>query len=140
MTGSTERETFSLDAEHRAGAATLDMKISGNWTTSSTHTSHYNGLRATPSWDSDGTSTTRYITDPDGQLLALTGSTGSTRLVLSDVRGDIAVELNTATGAVTTGSYDEFGVTSSTGRYGWQGATQAADRRPAGLILMNGRS
>ncbi|WEH40023.1 DNRLRE domain-containing protein [Streptomyces sp. AM 2-1-1] len=140
VTHGTDRETWVLDAEQRPGTAVLATNTSGTWTTTSSRTSHYNGLLDGPSWDTDGTTSNRYVTDPDGNLLARTGSTSTTRLQLSDIQGNIAVELTTDTGEVTTHTYDEFGVTASTGRYGWQGVTQAADRRLAGLALMDGRN
>ncbi|MFI6402303.1 DNRLRE domain-containing protein [Streptomyces sp. NPDC050548] len=135
----TDRETWSLDAEQRLSTATVATNTSGTWATSSTLTSHYNGLRTTPSWDTDGTSTTRYVTDPDGNLLALTDTGSTAKLQLSDVQGNIAVELNVGTGAAETHAYDEFGNTDSTNRFGWRGITESADRRLDGIVLLYGR-
>ncbi|MCT9076987.1 DNRLRE domain-containing protein [Streptomyces fulvoviolaceus] len=140
ITSGTDRETWNLDAEHRLGTVTVATEASDAWTTASTQTSHYNGLRVTPSWDTDGTATTRYVTDPDGNLLALTGSDGTTQLQLSNIQGNIAVELDTSTSAVETHAFDEFGVTDSTSRFGWRGATETADRRLAGVTVLDGRA
>ncbi|MGW1625299.1 DNRLRE domain-containing protein [Streptomyces sp. NPDC002172] len=139
ITSGTSRETWTLDAEGRLGTATNATSSSGTWTTASTETSHYNGLRNTPSWGTDGTSTTRYVTDPDGNLLALTTSDGTTRLQLTNIQGNVAVELDLSSGAAETHTYDEYGNTDSTDRYGWLGATQTTDRRLAGLLLLDGR-
>ncbi|MFJ3820394.1 DNRLRE domain-containing protein [Streptomyces nodosus] len=140
ITRGTDRETWTPDAEGRLGTATTATNSSGTWTTTSSQTSHYNGLRNTPSWDTDGTDTTRYVTAPDGNLLALTDSKGTTQLQLSDIQGNIAVELDISTGTAETHAYDEFGTTKSTVRYGWRGATQTADQRLAGMLLLDGRS
>lgn len=45
-----------------------------------------------------------------------------------DLHGDIAVTLATATTTATAYSYDEYGSTTNSSRYGWLGTAQRADQ------------
>ncbi|MEU0413398.1 RHS repeat-associated core domain-containing protein [Streptomyces griseorubiginosus] len=54
----------------------------------------------------------------------------------ADLHGDIAVTLTTATTTATAYSDDEYGNTTNTPRYGWQGDSLRASDTPTGLTLM----
>ncbi|MFF5141516.1 RHS repeat-associated core domain-containing protein [Streptomyces sp. NPDC013157] len=74
-----------------------------------------------------------------GVLGATTSASGSVTLQLADLHGDIAVTLATATTTATAYSYDEYGNTTNTSRYGWLGTAQWASDTPTGVTLMGQR-
>ncbi|MFF4119191.1 RHS repeat-associated core domain-containing protein [Streptomyces sp. NPDC001714] len=104
------------------------------------HEGRYGDDTDNPSWtvDSSG-SVSRAVTDVAGVLGATTSASGSVTLQLADLHGDIAVTLATATTTATAYSYDEYGNTTNTSRYGWLGTAQRASDTPTGITLMGQR-
>ncbi|MDX3458824.1 DNRLRE domain-containing protein [Streptomyces sp. ME02-8801-2C] len=135
VTLGANRETWTPDAEGRLSTALTESSASGSWATTTTVVSHYADGTATPAWSTDGTTKTRYLKDPQGNLVATVEGSAVT-LALSDVRGDTAVTLGIADGAVAVHSYTDTGVTGSALRYGWLGGTERADRRLTGVLLI----
>ncbi|MFD7898550.1 DNRLRE domain-containing protein [Streptomyces sp. NPDC059743] len=138
LTRGTDRETWTLDAEGRLATAAIETKVSGSWTAAEAVVNHYDDDTTTPSWSSNGTTTSRYLRDPDGNLVATVDSAVVT-LQLMDVHGDTAVTLATVDGATTVHAYSDTGLTDSTLRYGWLGETALADRQLVGTLLIGGR-
>ncbi|MFJ9351045.1 DNRLRE domain-containing protein [Streptomyces sp. NPDC101237] len=138
----TSRQTWTLDAAQRQAATTNASSTDGGttWTTGTTSTNHYGDDTDNPSWtvDSSG-SVSRAVTDVAGVLGATTSASGSVTLQLADLHGDIAVTLATATTTATAYSYDEYGNTTNTSRYGWLGTAQRASDTPTGVTLMGQR-
>ncbi|WP_416960786.1 DNRLRE domain-containing protein [Streptomyces sp. Agncl-13] len=141
-TTSTTRQTWSLDAAERlAGWVTQTKGSDGTWTTSATKTNHYADSSDIPTWIAEDTSgtVTRNIGDLTHGLAATSTGTGGTVLQLANIHGDVAVQLAVATSAATAYTYDEFGNTVTTARYGWSGAAQRSSETPTGLVLMGVR-
>ncbi|MFF7977397.1 hypothetical protein [Streptomyces sp. NPDC007905] len=73
---------------------------------------HYDADGDSPDWIQESASTiTRNVQDMDGRLGALTSATGSTVLQLTDIRGDVTVQLPVDTALARSAfAYDEYGV------------------------------
>jgi len=138
-TKGTDRVTWSVDAEARPSVATVSSNTTGTWTQASVTTTHFGAGTSLPSWSTDGTTVVRWVTDPEGNLLATTGATKNVVLQLTDLHGDVGVELSTSDGSATVHSYTEYGATDASARYGWFGNTLLADRQASGLVLVRGR-
>ncbi|MFF7757091.1 DNRLRE domain-containing protein [Streptomyces griseorubiginosus] len=145
QTSGTSRQTWTLDAAGRLATWTTESDTSGTWTQSASKTNHYGADGDSPSWtaeDSGGT-ITRDVRGIDGQLDAITGASGSATLQLSDIHGDVTVQLplDTTQSAVAQ-SYDEYGNAegdTAAARYGWLGTTQRSADSATGAILMGQR-
>ncbi|WP_406436300.1 DNRLRE domain-containing protein [Streptomyces sp. NBC_00631] len=136
---STAKQTWSLDADHRQAVTTSATSTDGGttWTDSTTATNHYADDTDSPTWTADSSGAiTRSVTDTAGALGATTSASGAVTLQLGDLHGDIAVTLATATTTATAYTYDEYGNTTNTARYGWQGSSRLASDTPTGLTLM----
>lgn len=138
VTLGTSRETWTPDAEGRLSTALTESSASGSWVTTTTMVSHCADGTGTPSWSTDGAMKSRYLKDPQGNLVATVDGSTST-LTLTDVRGDTAVVLSTTDGLTTVHSYTDTGVTSSALRYGWLGGTVRANSRLSGVLLIGNR-
>ncbi|MFD5722653.1 DNRLRE domain-containing protein [Streptomyces sp. NPDC127036] len=138
VTAGTDRETWTPDGEGRPATAVSESSTAGSWSTTATVANHYADGTNTPTWSTNGTTTSRYLKDPQGNLIATTDGS-AVSLVLTDVQGNEAITLNPATGATTVHSYTDTGVTSSNSRYGWLATTQKADLRTGGVLLIGGR-
>ncbi|MEU9886129.1 DNRLRE domain-containing protein [Sphaerisporangium sp. NPDC051011] len=127
--------TWALDARDRVRSLTLDTGV--------TKVHHYGSEGDSPSWTLENASTgeiTRNVTGPDGRLAALTGNTGSVRVQLTTLHGDVGTELDLGTSAATVLDYDEYGVARSQARrYGWSGGAQRSAETPDGTVWMGGR-
>ncbi|MFG2425689.1 DNRLRE domain-containing protein [Streptomyces sp. NPDC048448] len=135
----TTKQTWSLDAEQRQAVTTNATSTDGGttWTNGTTATNHYGDDTDSPTWTADSSGTvTRSVLDVTGALGATTSASGATTLQLADLHGDIAVTLATATTTATAYSYDEYGNTTNTSRYGWQGDSLRASDTPTGITLM----
>lgn len=136
---SSTRQTWTLDADHRQAVTANATSTDGgtSWTTGTTATNHYADDTDSPAWTADSSGTiTRSVLDPAGALGATTSASGAITLQLADLHGDIAVTLATATTTATAYSYDEYGNTTNTSRYGWQGSSRLASDTPTDLTLM----
>ncbi|MFD6548553.1 DNRLRE domain-containing protein [Streptomyces sp. NPDC058398] len=136
---STTKQTWSLDAAQRQAVSTNATSADGGttWTSGKTATNHYDDDTDSPTWTADSSGTiTRSVIDVTGALGATTSASGAVTLQLADLHGDIAVTLATATTTATAYSYDEYGNTTNTSRYGWQGNAQRASDTPTGITLM----
>ncbi|MFJ6737403.1 DNRLRE domain-containing protein [Streptomyces sp. NPDC091279] len=135
----TTKQTWSLDAAHRQAVTTNATSTDGGttWTDGTTATNHYADDTDSPTWTTDSSGTiTRSVADVAGALGATTSASGAIILQLSDLHGDMTVTLATATTTATAYSYDEYGNTTNTSRYGWQGNSRVASDTPTGLTLM----
>ncbi|WTZ46442.1 hypothetical protein OG241_09585 [Streptomyces sp. NBC_01390] len=136
---STTRQTWTLDAEQRQAVTANATSTDGGttWTDGTTATNHYADDTDSPTWTADSSGTvTRSVLDVAGALGATTSANGAIALQLADLHGDIAVTLATATTTATAYSYDEYGNTTNTPRYGWQGDALRASDTPTGITLM----
>ncbi|MDV9173094.1 RHS repeat-associated core domain-containing protein [Streptomyces sp. W16] len=124
------RPAWPPEAARRAAGGTT-------WTSGKTATNHYSDDTDSPAWTADSSGTiTRSVTDMTGALGATTSASGAITLQFANLHGDIAVTLATATTTTTAYSYDEYGNTTNTSRYGWQGNALRASDTPTGSTLM----
>ncbi|MFJ9895393.1 DNRLRE domain-containing protein [Streptomyces sp. NPDC091280] len=143
QTASGKRQTWNLDAAGRLASWTTETQgTDSTWTQTAAKTNHFSGDDDTPDWtaeDTNGT-ITRSVLDLDDDLGAITSGTGDTVLQLTDIHGDVTVQLplDTSKSSVAL-AFDEFGNlegdTAAT-RYGWLGAAQRASDTVTGAILM----
>ncbi|MET9089663.1 DNRLRE domain-containing protein [Streptomyces sp. NPDC004237] len=140
----TSRQTWTLDPAGRLAAWTTDSNDTGAWTQTKSSTNHYGTDSDSPDWVQENASTvTRNVQGVDERLGALTSATGSAVLQLTDIRGDVTIQLpvDTAT-ALAAFAYDEYGVaegSTSATRYGSLGAQQRSSETPTGALLMGVR-
>ncbi|WP_079664840.1 DNRLRE domain-containing protein [Streptomyces sp. 3214.6] len=145
QTSGTARQTWTRDAAGRLASWTTESDSSGTWTQTAVRTSHYGADGDSPSWTAEDTggTVTRNVRGVDGQLDALTGATGSAVLQLSDLHGDVTVQLPLdTTQSALAQSYDEYGNAESdtaAARYGWLGTAQRSADSVTGAVLMGVR-
>ncbi|WP_234467784.1 DNRLRE domain-containing protein [Streptomyces sp. MBT62] len=144
QTSGTNRQTWTLDAAGRLAAWTTESNSSGTWTQTTAKTNHYGADGDTPDWIQETSSTlTRNVQGSSGELDATTGATGGTVLQLTDIHGDVTVQLPLdTTQAATALAYDEYGNPegdTTTARYGWLGGKQRSSETVTGATLMGVR-
>ncbi|MFD6421301.1 hypothetical protein [Streptomyces sp. NPDC060198] len=141
----TKRQTWQLDGTQRLRSSIAETNSGGTWTTSASKVNRYDCGCDSPSWITEDTqgAVTRYVESVGGGLVATTGKTGDTVLPLSDIHGDIALQLPLDTSkAATSQDTDEYGnvrASSVPARYGWLGAQQRSGETLSGLTLMGAR-
>jgi RHS repeat-associated protein len=146
QTAGTRRQTWQLDAALRFRSWTVESNASGTWTQSASKLNHYDGEGDNPRWIVEDTATgalTRNVDSLGGDLAATTSATGNTVLQLTDVHGDVSLQLpldaNQAPVALDT---DEFGnprTGQTAARYNWLGGKQRSSETLTGLTLMGVR-
>nr|WP_239149242.1 DNRLRE domain-containing protein [Streptomyces sp. SID12501] len=140
---STTKQTWTLDADHRLSAWTTQTSTDegSTWAATATRASHYDDGTDSPAWITEDTSgaITRNVSDLANGLAATTSTTGGTTLQFANLHGDIAVQLAMSTTATAALSYDEFGNTTSSTRYGWLGEAQRNSDAQSGIMLMGVR-
>lgn len=144
QTSGTSRQTWTLDAAGRLAAWTSETNSGGTWTQTGSKTNHYGADGDSPAWIQETSTTiTRNVQGLDGGLEAITSASGDTVLQLTDVRGDVIVQLPLdITKAPTALSFDEYGnfqdgTTAS--RYGWLGGKQRSSETATAAVLMGVR-
>ncbi|WP_145797188.1 DNRLRE domain-containing protein [Kitasatospora atroaurantiaca] len=145
QTAGSNRQTWTLDSNQRLHAWTAETNNAGTWTQTGSKTNHYDSDADSPRWITEDVSgnVTRNVAGSEGGLGATTTKTGGTVLQLSNLHGDITLQLplDTAVAPVVL-DFDEFGNARSSqpkARYGWLGAKQRSDDTPTGLTLMGAR-
>jgi RHS repeat-associated protein len=144
QTSGTSRQTWSLDAAGRLAAWTTEVDNSGTWTQTGSRTNHYGGDGDSPDWIQETASAvTRNVQGISGGLDAVTSATGDTVLQLTDIHGDVTVQLPLDTSVAPTAlAYDEYGNPeggTAAGRYGWLGGKQRSGETVTGALLMGVR-
>ncbi|MEV6500794.1 DNRLRE domain-containing protein [Streptomyces prunicolor] len=142
----TNRQTWDLDAAGRLASWTTETQNSDtSWSQSGSKTNHYGSDSDSPSWTADNTSGTiaRNVRGMDGQLQAITTATGDTVLQLTNLHGDVNLQLPLdTTKSPTVLRQDEYGnvvADSPTTAYGWLGGAQRSSETPSGAVLMGAR-
>ncbi|MBT2417233.1 hypothetical protein J7F01_36380 [Streptomyces sp. ISL-22] len=143
QTRGSSRSTWELDAAGRLAVQAAESRTETGRQRDATVTNHYGCACDSPTWSSDGNAVTRYVSDPDGGMAARTSAGGDTVLQLSNIHGDIAVQLPLDTGsAVMVQQFDEYGrnaTTSSGSEYGWLGSYQRSAGTVTGDVVMGVR-
>ncbi|MFJ6699356.1 DNRLRE domain-containing protein [Streptomyces sp. NPDC091272] len=139
------RTVRSLDAAGRLARSTEQVKQEdGTWAAGESLTSHFADDEDSPTWTASSKGTlTRSVTGPGGRLSALTSGTGDTVLQLSNLHGDVSVQLPLSQAAApVVQRYDEYGKPldgTSSASYGWLGSYQRDSGTSSGLVLMGVR-
>lgn len=141
-----KRQTWQLDAALRFRSWKVETGSGSTWTQTGAKLNHYDSDGDNPRWIVEDTATgalTRNVETVTGTLGATTGKTGDTVLQLTNIHGDIALQLplDTSKPPVTLDN-DEYGNTRSgqpAVRYGWLGSQQRSAETPTGLMLMGVR-
>ncbi|MET9134312.1 DNRLRE domain-containing protein [Streptomyces antibioticus] len=142
----TTRQTWDLDAAQRLATSTTDTQdTGGTWSQTSHTTSHYGDDGDSPSWMSQdqGGVIARNVRGLTGNMEATTSATGDTVLQLTNIHGDVSVQLpmDISQNPVVLRA-DEYGNTAPgtpTTRYGWLGGKQRSSDTLTGAILMGVR-
>lgn len=141
----TNRQTWTLDPAQRLAAWTTETNNAGTWTQTGAKTNHYGSDGDSPDWTAEDAAgdLTRNLQGPGGNLDATTTATGDTVLQLTDLHGDVTVQLPLDISvAPTTLAYDEFGNPENTTpatRYGWLGGKQRSSETVTDATLMGVR-
>ncbi|WWR55118.1 RHS repeat-associated core domain-containing protein [Streptomyces sp. SCSIO 30461] len=147
QTTSGKRQTWQLDAGMRFRSWTVETENSGTWTQTNAKRNHYGDDSDNPRWieeDATGGVITRNVQSLEGNLGATTGKTGAVVIDLTNIHGDIALQLPLdTTFAPLALDSDEYG-NARTGqqavdRYSWLGAEQRSTVVTSDLILMGTR-
>jgi RHS repeat-associated protein len=145
QTKGDKRQTWSLDAASRLASWTTETQgTDGTWSQTGSKTNHYGSDGDSPDWIQETSSTiTRNVQGTSGDLDAITSATGDTVLQLTDIHGDVTVQLPLdTTKAPTALAYDEYGNPegdTTAARYGWLGAKQRSGETVTGATLMGVR-
>ncbi|MGW6462004.1 RHS repeat-associated core domain-containing protein, partial [Streptomyces sp. NPDC055078] len=143
LTAGGKRQTFQLDSAMRARSWTVETGGGSTWTQTASKVNHYSCACDSPRWiveDTTAGTLTRMVDSAASQLSATTSRTGDTVLQLTNIHGDVALQLplDPATAPVALDA-DEFGVPRAgqpASRYGWMGAHQRSTETVSGLTLM----
>ncbi|WP_433528071.1 DNRLRE domain-containing protein [Micromonospora sp. CA-263727] len=140
------RQTWQLDAAHRFRSWTVESGDGDTWTRTSSKVNHYDGDGDSPRWIVEDVATgalTRNVESASGEFAATTGRTGDTVLQLSNIHGDVALQLPLdATRPPVVLDNDEYGnprAGQPATRYNWLGAKQRSAETLTGLTLMGVR-
>ncbi|MFD5574965.1 DNRLRE domain-containing protein [Streptomyces cadmiisoli] len=141
----SKRQTWQLDGTQRIRSWTVETNSSGTWSTTEARVNHYDCGCDSPAWITENTqgAVTRYVQSLGGGIAATTSKTGDTVLQLSDIHGDVTVQLPLDIGqAPTVQDADEYGnmrISAVPARYGWLGTQQRSGETLSGLTLMGAR-
>ncbi|MFE6228457.1 DNRLRE domain-containing protein [Streptomyces sp. NPDC057854] len=146
QTANGTRRTWQLDAAHRFRSFKTETGSGSTWTQTGSKLNHYDGDGDNPRWIVEDTATgalTRNVESASGDLAATTSKTGDTVLQLTNIHGDVALQLplDTSQAPVALDS-DEYGnprAGQPATRYNWLGAKQRSTETLTGLTLMGVR-
>ncbi len=139
-----EKQTWTLDPAFRFRKYVITAKDAAGALVSATKTNHYAGEGDSPAWIDEGNGTiSRYVKGLGGDIIARTGRSGSARIQVTNLHGDVAIDLDPSHSvAPTVYDSDEYGVargTQKAARYGWLGGKQRSRETPTGVMLMGVR-
>ncbi|WP_179381904.1 RHS repeat-associated core domain-containing protein [Streptomyces sp. SA15] len=138
------RQTWALDAAGRLAARTTESNSGGTWTETGSKVDHYGNDSDSPLWTAeDGSGTiTRYVQGIDGKLTAVSGATSGTAVEMTNIHGDVTVQLPLGGTAPTASAYDEYGTPEDStvvARNSWLGGQQRSSDTATGAVLMGVR-
>ncbi|MBT2369384.1 DNRLRE domain-containing protein [Streptomyces sp. ISL-10] len=145
QTANGQRQTWQLDANQRLRSWTVEENTDGTWNQSASKVNHYGSDSDNPRWITEDTTkgTVSRNVDSVGGVAAITGTGGGTILQLTNIHGDVALQLplNPADAPLVLDN-DEYG-NRRTGqpavRYNWLGGKQRSSETLSGLTLMGVR-
>ncbi|MFE4637095.1 DNRLRE domain-containing protein [Streptomyces sp. NPDC056773] len=146
QTTGSKRQTWELDASQRFRSWTVESNTSGSWAQTASKTNHYAADGDSPSWiveDSPSGGVTRFVSSAVGDFAATTSATGATVLQLTNIHGDVALQLPLDTAqapvALDTDEYGNPRAGQPESRYDWLGGKQRSSETVSGLTLMGVR-
>ncbi|MET9434704.1 DNRLRE domain-containing protein [Streptomyces sp. NPDC006551] len=146
QTAGGQRQTWTLDAAHRFRSWTIEDQIDGVWTQQQAKRNHYDGQSDNPRWIVEDVATgelTRNVESASGGFAATTGAQGNVVLQLTNIHGDVALQLPLDPGgAPLVLDNDEYGNARSgqpVTRYNWLGGQQRSSETLTGITLMGAR-
>ncbi|MET9467673.1 DNRLRE domain-containing protein [Streptomyces sp. NPDC006544] len=145
QTGNGTRQTWLLDPALRFRSTTTETGSGSTWTQTGSRVSHYGDDGDSPRWITENGSgaVTRVVETLGGSMGATTSKTGDIVLQLSNIHGDVALQLPLdASVAPTALDNDEYGNPrggQAPVRYGWLGEKQRSAESPSGVVLMGAR-
>lgn len=136
-------KTYKYQMDPAGRVRETKTETEGKTTTTITH---YAGSGSAPSWTSEeeGKTWTRNIPSLDGSLTAIQPSTGTIKLQIHDLQGNVvetASDLETETKPLTSYNSTEFGAPLNgppPTKYSWLGATGVSTEQASGLITQDG--
>ncbi|MER6391624.1 DNRLRE domain-containing protein [Streptomyces sp. NPDC001523] len=146
QTGNGQRTTWQLDANHRFRSFTTESGSGATWTQTGSKINHYDADNDNPRWVTENSPTetlTRNVDSAAGGFTATTTKSGDTVLQLTNIHGDIALQLplDIAQPPVALDN-DEYGnprAGQQQTRYNWLGGKQRSTETATGLTLMGVR-
>jgi RHS repeat-associated protein len=138
----TTRQTWDLDAASRLASWTTETQNPDTtWSQTGNKLNHYGSDSDSPSWMADISAGTiaRNVRGSNGQLQAITSATGDTVLQLTNIHGDVNLQLPLDIAkSPTVLRQDEYGntATAADSGYGWLGGAQRSSQTPSGAVLM----
>ncbi|MFB7323415.1 DNRLRE domain-containing protein [Streptomyces sp. NPDC056190] len=145
QTANGKRQTWKLDTAMRIRSWTAETGSGTNWTQTAAKVNHYSEDGDSPSWITEdaGTGTiTRSVSALSGGLSATTSASADIVLQLTNIHGDVALQLPLDTAVPPTAiDADEYGneKTATAARYGWLGEKQRSSETLTGVTLMGAR-
>ncbi|AXG77659.1 DNRLRE domain-containing protein [Streptomyces paludis] len=140
------RQTWTLDAHHRARSWTVESSTENGWETTGSKRNHYDGDGDSPRWIVEDTGTgalTRIVDSAAGEFSATTGADGGTVLQLTGIHGDIGLQLPLdpaeAPQVLDNDEYGNARLGQAAPRYGWLGAKQRSSETLTGLTMLGVR-
>ncbi|MFF0549430.1 DNRLRE domain-containing protein [Streptomyces sp. NPDC004311] len=141
-----QRQTWALDPNHRIRSWTVEANAEGAWNRIESKLNHYDGEGDSPRWIMEDTATgelTRIVDSVTGEFSATTSAAGDTVLQLSNIHGDVALQLPLdPEQAPLVLDNDEYGnprAGQPAVRYGWLGGKQRSGETLSGLTLLGVR-
>ncbi len=146
QTAAGKRQTWELDANLRFRSWITEENTDGAWNQVEAKVNHYDSDGDSPRWVVDNASEgglTRRVSSAAGDLAATTGASGGTTLQLTNIHGDVALQLplDTADAPLVLDS-DEYGnprAGQPAVRYGWLGGKVRSSETVSGAVLMGVR-
>ncbi|MGW7304263.1 DNRLRE domain-containing protein [Streptomyces sp. NPDC054835] len=146
QTSGTQRQTWQIDPADRRRSWTVEENTSGSWAQTAAKVNHYDGDGDNPRWITEDTTDgtiSRNVDSASGDLAATTSGNGNTVLQLTNIHGDIALQLPLdVADAPLVLDNDEYGnprAGQPAVRYNWLGAKQRSSETLTGLMLMGVR-
>ncbi|MFD0367660.1 DNRLRE domain-containing protein [Streptomyces sp. NPDC127114] len=146
QTANGQRQTWQLDANQRRRSWTVEENGGGTWTQTAVKVNHYDGDGDNPRWITEDTidgTVSRNVESASGDLGATTAASGNTILQLTNIHGDVALQLPLdVEDAPLVLDNDEYGnprAGQPDVRYNWLGGKQRSSETLTGLTLMGVR-
>ncbi|MFE5484147.1 DNRLRE domain-containing protein [Streptomyces sp. NPDC056527] len=146
QTSGNQRQSWQLDTNQRLRSWIVEENTDSIWTQTAAKVNHYDGDGDSPRWITEDTTDgtiSRNVDSASGDLAATTSGSGDTVLQLTNIHGDVALQLplDPAEAPLVLDN-DEYGnprAGQPAARYNWLGGKQRSSEALNGLVLMGVR-